>query len=73
MKASTKRQRNGQTQVRGRTKPTTGDLGPRDPGPHGLTLDQRPRYEPPPPPSNWMDMLFGRGKVFGPRKAEPWE
>lgn len=23
-----------------RTKPTTGNVGPRDPGPHGLTLDQ---------------------------------
>lgn len=25
-------------QARGRTKPTTGDVGPRQPGPHGVTV-----------------------------------
>lgn len=39
-KASEIRRQRGDYRPQNRTKPTTGNLGPRDPGPHGKTLEQ---------------------------------
>jgi hypothetical protein len=46
---------------RARTKPTTGDIGPRDRGPHGKTLEQQ-RIVDRPTMLRDIASVFGRGE-----------
>lgn len=63
-KGSSMRKQRGQVQVRSRTKPTTGNLGPRDPGPHGKSVK---RLAPASEPVSWYSTFLATMRKVGAR------